>query len=186
MCHPSKNESQKGAGLVEILITSSILLVIFMFLMQTFTNFNRFQSQQKNKLSKLEAKDYVNESADCDKTRALLTDGTCDAGERIEIRKQDDSVLIKVPDESENDYQRLGSLQLYAVCEPCTDEECNESKIIAIKGRKVDADGRPTKHPLTKEDEEFKDMFNPLIPFSCSIAEAEDDGGDDGGDDDDD
>lgn len=161
------SDNEKGAGLIEVLIVSVILLVTFQFLMQSFLNFNSFQSKKKVQMSQLAIKDYINEAVDCEKTMEELG-SSCDPGEFLELTASDDETLVKKSSKSGKNSTKIGEYQVRAVCKEFKEcEDCSEVVGIGIETRRVNDKNKAVKDPLTGKTD-WVELYK-KIPFQCSF-----------------
>ena len=152
---------EKGAGLIEILIVSGLLIVIFQFLMQSFTNFNKFQGKKENQMAQVALKSYINEAVSCAKTIANWP-VSCSDQDTLEIISGADQLLIKNPDD--DGFTKIGNFQVKAVCEVC--EDC-DSVTVNIQSRLVNLNDKPVRDPLTGK-KTWVSLYK-KIPFPCEF-----------------
>ena len=151
---------QRGAGLIEVLIMSGVMLMLVMFMMQSFSNFNKFQKHKKIQLNELFLRSYINDSVDCDQTLSNLG-GSCSSVSQIEIasNSETEDILVKLGNKSSNDYTKIGDFQVRAFC--------LKNGKIKLQKRLVGKQNQPVKHPLHNTAK-----WTPLyknIDFKCSV-----------------
>lgn len=143
-------------SILEILIASAMFLVMFSFLSKQYINFNKFKNKKEQNIGRLIIKTYINESADCQKTKDSNTT-PCSDGSALEIVAADDSTVI-----SKNSVTTIG--QNYQVRAVCKNDD------IDIQSRRV-KNGTPLKDPLTGKipgDNGWLSLYKD-IPFHCSL-----------------
>lgn len=153
--------SEKGAGLIEVLIASGVLLVVINILMQSFLNFKKFQKYENMQLSTLFLKNYINEKVDCDATVEEIK-GSCKQGSAIELVSKKGKVLIEKA-KKDSDYTKIGNYQVRAVCGP--------DSAIDIESRLVNSKNQPVPHPLKtnlKANELWVSMYK-NVKFQCEL-----------------
>ncbi|NRA46523.1 MAG: hypothetical protein HRU09_16350, partial [Oligoflexales bacterium] len=124
----SKLRCQKGAGLIEMVVMSGILIIVIQFMVQTFNNFKKFQRNKKLQMSTLFVKSYINNMVDCEKTMDALP-GSCTPGQDIRLEStsqqhQDKNIALvrigslETNDEGEefHDYRKIGRYVVRATC----------------------------------------------------------------------
>ncbi|NRA69338.1 MAG: hypothetical protein HRU19_33015 [Pseudobacteriovorax sp.] len=150
------DKSEKGFGILEILIASSLLLLMFSFLSNRFVNLSRYSDKKKNDIGFLMLKTYINERADCGKTQDANGD-SCTDNTSLEILAADDSIII-----SRDSITSVGpSYQVRAVC---------KGGDIDILARKV-RNGNPVRDPLKRRvvgNNGWISLYK-KIPFHCSL-----------------
>ena len=162
MMSTKSKESEKGAGLIEILIVSGVLLFVIQFLMQSFLNFKSFQKYENMQLSTLFLKNYINEEVDCEKTMAAYT--TCTEGQAMQLIDRDDQVLIATAKDKKYSVIKK-RYQVRAICSAC--EDCPGGVTIDVESRIVNSKGKPVKHPLRGKPV-WVSLYK-KVPFQCSF-----------------
>ena len=155
----SKHMSQKGSGILEVLVMSGILLIIIGFLFQSFTNFSNFQRYKKISLNELFLKNYLNDAVDCVSTAEDIGT-TCKPGEHLELLSKSPTKPTLIKDGSEDDlYTKIGSFLVKA--------SCGKENKINIKSKLVNKNNQPVKHPIYKT-QGWKKLYK-NIDFKCTL-----------------
>ena len=154
--------SEKGAGLVEVLIAVGISLVLLVFSLKTMTEYNKFDKHKKIQVSQLLLKNHINKLVDCKKTAEELSN-TCNLDQYIKVKSLANKTLINVPKNGKP--TKIGRYQVRAKCSSCP--ECPQDRKIEIEARLVSKKNKPVKHPIYK-----KARWIPLYdktPFHCFL-----------------
>ncbi|MFK7823388.1 MAG: hypothetical protein AB8G05_04495 [Oligoflexales bacterium] len=167
-------KSQCGAGLLETLIMSGILIMTVQLMMQVFMNFKRFEKQKHLKLLSLYVKSEINKDVDCATTLDDLG-FTCSDGDYVEIAKTAAETLIEIGTPGDlTTYTRVGNRYLVrAKCESCTiGPACSGGIRISVEGLLVTKPHptnpiRAIKHPIYKTDDWFP-LYD-KVPFMCGF-----------------
>ena len=130
---------QKGAGLIEILIASGVLLFIVQYVMQSLLNFKDFQKYENLQLSNFFLKNYVNELVDCENTMDKVE--SCKTGDEISLYDSEDEIFVPIPASSKKMFRRY---KVRAICSAC--EDCPGGKTIDVESLAL-KDGKPDNHP---------------------------------------
>ena len=159
-------KNERGAGLLEIVILSGILLFVIQTMIQSFSNFMSYQKSVEVEMSSHFLKNFVNQSVDCETTVAKL-DNSCNHGEKIELTSHLGDPLIRIGSESANNFSTIGKFQVRAICKKC--KKCNESQKLAIKieARLLNNNNVVINHPIYKNKDWFP-VYN-QNPFKCII-----------------
>ena len=172
-------EKQKGAGIIEMLISSTVLLLLFQFFLQSFVNFQKVQKYENMQLSNLFLKNYLNESVDCKETVNNAPD--CNSNKTyLKLYSKspgpdEDYELVAIPLENKSsigkEYTKIANYQIRASCS-VKDNSINLEARLLSKGNK------PIKMPLQKKNgANKKNLWVSIydkIDFPCVLKDEDD------------
>ena len=165
---------QRGAGLLEVLIVSGLLLMIIEYMTQSLAQGQGMQKRYKLKTSTLFLESFVNNSVNCAATKSLIG-GKCLNNKFVEILSgshDNNSVLIKIgstkKDENGNkilDYTKVGKYLVRAKCN-------RKDNKIMVQANLVNKNNKPIKQPYSKKIGWFdlsKSYKNNDFEFKCVL-----------------
>ena len=165
------SKDQQGSGVLETTIMISVMTMVVLFTMMTYSKFTKFKKHIKLKSDYALIKGEVNSNIDCLSTLKKIN-LNCDEGDFLEIAESPSRVLIKEGSEGNLDsYTRFQDKYLLrARCDQCiSGPTCIHGKRIIIESLLVTKSNvkpvKAIKHPIYKN----KDWLNLYkdVPFSC-------------------
>ena len=165
--HAQFFKMQRGSGLLEVIVMSSIIVVIILGLSKLFVNYNKFELKMSYKRDNFLLKKDINEQVGCFRTLKDLG-FTCNPGDNVQISKyhlKHPEVLIKAGSDGDlSTFTRFHDIYLVrAKCETCSvSATCINGRRIKVEKRRVSRTGvTPIKHFT-----DWSNLYN-RIPFKC-------------------
>ena len=157
-------KGQRGAGIIEIIMVTGLLVVVFQATFYFFSHFKKFQKHKKNQIDKYLMVSHINDSVDCESTieRAGYS---CAIGQELEIASSLSASNTLIKTGSDN-YSKIGNYLLRAKCRVC--DSCESGKKIQIEALLVNSNNQPAIHPVRNRLSRWINLYS-KIPFKCMM-----------------